>query len=116
MEDEILKEFGIKDFDELNAIEREEYYKILDVVSTSQITIEDFKRHVEAMRHALELTLVDEPEFIHSEILPFLKRPNPKIAQLKARLKNYLLFEAFFARPDQAKQMIEMYKRKAKIK
>ena len=107
--EELLRKHGIKDFDDLNPIEREEYFKILDVVEKSKVTLEDYKRHITTMRQSLEVSLVDEPEYIYSLPLPFLKRPNPKITQIKARLKNYLLLEALFDRPERARQMLEQY-------
>lgn len=114
--EDFLHSLGIKDFDELNAVEREEYTKILEVVQTSQVTLEDYQKHVRLMRQSLEMSIVDEPEYIHSALLPFLKRTNPKLLQLKARLKNYLLLEAFFDRPERAKDMLDMYKKRASAK
>ena len=111
--EELLHQAGIPDYDSLNAIEREEYHKILEVVEKSQVTLEDYKKHIRLMRQSLESTLVDEPEYIYSLPLPFLKRPNPKIVQIKARLKNYLLLEALFERPDRARDMLEMYTKRA---
>ena len=103
------------DFDKLNILERDSYLKALEQVASSQITLDDFKRHISAMRQAVERALVDEPDYIYSSPLPFLKRQNPKVAELKARLKNYLIFEGFFDRPDQAKAQLDMFKKRLKM-
>lgn len=112
--DELLKAVGISDYDELNAVEQETYRQMLDQVQNSQITLEDYKKYIKAMRQSLEVSVIEEAEYIHSPILPFLKRKNPKAEQLKGRLKNYLLLEAFFDRPEKAQEMLEMYKKRAK--
>lgn len=104
------------DFDSLNILERESYLKTLELVESSQITLEDFKKHIKAMRVAVTKSLVDEPDYIYSEILPFLKRKNPRLDELKARLKNYLIFESFFERPEQAKATLELYKKRLEVK
>ena len=114
--DDYLNESGEVDFDKLNTVERDEYLKMLKLVQSAQITLDDFKKHIKHMRAAIEITLVDEPDYIYSDLLPFLKRPNPKIAQLKARLKNYLIFENFFDRPDVAKATLEGYEKKLGLK
>lgn len=107
-----MAEINDIDFDKLNSIEREHYLKTLELVETSKITLEDFKKHIHGMRQAIENSLVDEPEYIYSSPFPFLKRSNPKILELKARLKNYLIFEAFFDRPDRAREILETYKKR----
>jgi len=111
MED-YLTESGEVDFDKLNSLEREEYLKMLNLVSGSKITLEDFKKHIKNMRVALESSLLNEPDFIYSLPFPFLKRVNPKITLMKARLQNYIIFEAFFERPELAKQQLDMYKKR----
>ena len=97
---EYLAGLGIKDYDDLRPDEKQEYFKLLEIMQSSAITLDDFRKHVKAMRQSIEAILVDEPEYVYSLHLPFLKRINPRQLTLKARLKNYLLFEAFFDRPD----------------
>jgi len=110
--DEIYTDAGEIDFDKLNPLERDEYLKMLTIVQGSKITLEDYKKHIKTMRQALESALLKEPEFIYSPIIPFLKRYNTNITYIKARLQNYLIFEAFFDRPDLAKAQLETYKKR----
>lgn len=115
MDEELLKD-GAIDFDKLNILEREQYMKALQDVATSQITLEDWKGYISRMREAVEMALVDEPQYIHSERLPFLKRDNPKFVELKMRLKNYLIFERFFMKADAARLQLEMYNKRLNLK
>lgn len=115
MED-ILNQQGEIDFEKLNPGEREEYMKAVELVSSSQITLADFHKHITKMREAVERAIIEEPDFIYSLPFPFLKRHNPKIVELRARLKNYLIFEGFFERPETAKAQLDLYKKRLKIK
>ena len=109
-------EAGEVDFDKLNPLERDEYLKMLEIVEKSKITLEDFRKHIKNMRAAVENSLLNEPDFIYSLPFPFLKRVNPKVAQIKARLQNYLIFESFFERPELAKAQLDMYKKRLGVK
>ena len=110
--EEILESIGVEGFDDLTFEEKKKYEEILDIVDKASITIDDWKKFVLASIEAVERSLVNEPEYIYSLPLPFLKRPNPKIVEMKARLKNYLIFKEFLQRPEKAKQMLETYKQK----
>ena len=114
--EEYIDESGQIDFDKLNAVEREVYLKALKDVASAQITLEDWKKYIIGMRESVENAMLNEPEYIYSEILPFLKRTNPKIAELKARFKNYLIFERFLSKPEKAKQQIDIYNKRLGIK
>lgn len=111
---EILTGVGAKDYDDLNSLEQEEYRKMLEVVESSKITLEDFRKHVKVMRQSVEAAFIDEPMYIYSLPFPWMKRVNPRFEQLRARMKNYLLFEAFFEKPDRARDMLEMYRKRIK--
>src|ERR1035437_6633817 len=113
--DDYINESGDIDFDKLNTVERDEYLKMLNIVQSSEVTLEDFKKFVRSVRESLENTLVDTEDFIYSPIFTFLKRPNPKVAELKARLKNYIVFERFFGRPELAKQALDVYKKRLNL-
>lgn len=114
--EEWLKSLGVNDFDDLREDEKKEYFKWLKLAESSAITLEDVKKHIRQMRMSIEYALVDEQPFIHSEILPFLKRVNPRYQTLQARLKNYLLLETLFDKPQRAKDMLEQYQQYTKIK
>ena len=114
--EEFVTESGEIDFDKLNSIEREEYLKMLTIVQGSKITLEDFKKHVKVMRQSLENALLKEPEFIYSPMFPFFKRYNTNVILIKARLQNYLIFEAFFEKPELAKAQLDQYKKRLGVK
>lgn len=116
MEEEYLTESGEIDFDKLSPVERDEYLKMLSIVQGAKITLEDYKKHIKNMRIALESALLKEPEFIYSPIIPFFKRYNENMTLIKARLQNYLIFEAFFERPELAKQQLDLYKKRLGVK
>jgi hypothetical protein len=100
--DEWLQQLGIKDFDELHEDEKETYFKMLEIAQASHITLEDFKAHVKTLREAVEVALATE------------KLTKMQDVFMKARLKNYLIFESFFDRPERAKKLLATYKARAK--
>jgi len=101
---EILEKAGIKDFDELTEAERESYFHMLEVAESGKITLDEFKKNVKKMRESVEYVLaVDELS------------PNRDLF-LKARLKCYILMEAFFERPERAKEMLEQFGKLARPK
>ncbi len=106
---EWLKGLGVSDFDDLRDDEKKTYFHLLELAENTKITLEEVIKNIRNMRLSVESSLVEENPFIYSKVLPFLKRENPKFARLQARLKNYILLESFFDRPQRAKQMIEQY-------
>lgn len=104
--DETLKRLGVEDYSSLTDQEKETYQGWLRQMS-ADLTASDIRVHIENMQRAVTIELADEPEYIHSKIFPFWKRPNPKNVHLKARLKNYLLLASFLATPEQAREALE---------
>lgn len=104
MLDQLLEQKGIK-YESLNDDEKSIYYNWLDMLQKSQITVDKIKEYVIDMKNAVTRELVDEPE----EIIVFwkLRVPNRKHLFLKARLKNYILFENMLNSPEKARKMIE---------
>lgn len=96
---EILEAAGIKDFDELRDFERETYFKMLEVAQSGNITLDDVKKSVKRMREGIEFALATED------------LSKSKDLYLKARLKNYILLESVFERPERAKEVLEQYKK-----
>jgi len=92
-----LKSLGIRDFDDLRSDEKETYFKMLEIAESSKIDLETVKKHVRDMRMAVEFSLANEKLKKNEDLF------------LKARLKNYLLLENLFDRPDRARQMLEQY-------
>ena len=92
-----LESLGIKDFDDLRPDEKESYFKLLELAEKSKVTLDDFKSHIKKMRVSVEFALATEK----------LNKDEDKF--LKARLKNYILFESLFERPERAKEMLSQY-------
>ena len=101
--DEIEQKFGVK-VEQMNTLEKETYFKMLDDVQKTQLSPEKLREYIIAMRDSVEREIVKEPTF--KRIFIF-KVENPKLIQLQARLKNYMLLEAFLWSPDRAKQALE---------
>lgn len=91
------------DYDQLSAEEKTSYLKLLELEEKSQVTLETYKKYIKTMREAVELELAN------------YERDDRKDIFLKARLKNYLLLEALFDRPNKAKEMIATYTSRIKV-
>jgi len=101
--DDYLKKHDLK-YEELTPDEKTTLYALVDTVQAGQLSIEKFKDTISAMKYGVEQALVDEPEYIYIFIFKVLNR---KHVFLKARLKNYMLLEAFLHSPERAKQALE---------
>ena len=100
---EIEEKFNLK-IDELNSLEKETYFTMEKAVHETQISPEKLRDYIVEMRTSVEKELIDEPEFNRIFIFKF---ENRKQIYLKARLKNYMLLEAFLLSPEKAKQALE---------
>lgn len=100
--DEIMQAMGIKDYDDLTEVERETYHKMLDIAQSAQLSLDDYKSHINAMKQSVEFALSTEKLRKEEDLF------------LKARLKNYILLEAFFDRPERARKMLDQYKKRIK--
>lgn len=94
MLDELLRKFNLK-FDDLSAGERETLFTWVNALQQGQITIEKIKEYLVAMRTSVEQELTT------------VEHNNKQDIFLKARLRNYLLLEAFLASPEKAKAQME---------
>jgi len=99
----IEEKFGIR-IDTLNSIEKETYGKMLKDVQKSQIDQVSLNKYIVHMRESVERELIKEPEFKWIFIFRVFNR---KVILLKARLQNYLLWEAYLVSPEKAKERLE---------
>ena len=90
-----LESLGISSFDDLRPDEKDSYFKLLELAESSKITLEDITKHIHEMRMGVEYSLASD------------KLNSKEDLFLKARLKNYILLEALFDRPERAKQMLK---------
>ena len=101
--EQIEEKFGLK-IENLNPMEKETYFKMVDAVQKTQMTPEKMKEYIVSMRDAVEREIVKEPTFIR---ILLWKVENPNLIKLQARLQNYMLLETFLMSPEKAKQGLE---------
>lgn len=99
----IEEKFGLK-IENLNQLEKETYFKMLEAVQKAQIDHLRLRDYIVTMRDAVEREIVNEPTFIRIFIW---KVENPRLIKLQARLQNYLLLESLLLSPEKAKQNLE---------
>lgn len=103
MIDDILEKFNLK-YEDLTQVERETFLTWLDALQKQQLTIDKIREYTQAMRSSVAEQLINEPEFLYIFIF---KVPNRNQILLKARLRNYILLEAFLSSPQKAKEAME---------
>lgn len=100
---EILQSFGIKDYDNLNSDEQDTLKGWVEKVEKSNITLEDVKNGIIAMRQVLEMEVVN------------VENTGRKDLMLKGRLKNMILIETILIRPERARAALDNYIAGAKV-
>ena len=91
MLDEILEKQGLK-YEDLNPVEKETYNaKVFDLKT---LNVGDVLSHIQDMKNSIALQLTE------------IELSDEKDLMLKARLKNYLLLEAFLTAPERAEKAI----------
>lgn len=94
MMDELLKRFNLK-YDDLTAAERETLGTWLEALDKNQITLESVKTYIASMRDSVEQELTKTGHNHKQDIF------------LKARLRNYMLLEAYLSTPEKARKALE---------
>lgn len=103
--DDLLKKYRPDlTYEQLTLDERNTLHGWLEQLSAKALTVEDVKKHIRVMIGSVEQELSNEPEYI--QVL-FFRFRNDKNILLKARLRNYLLLEAFLTAPERAKEALE---------
>lgn len=92
--DELLQQHNLK-YEDLNSVERETFHTMLESLQKNQLTIEKIKGYIETMRDSVETELTKIGHESKQDIF------------LKARLRNYMLLEAFLTSPEKAKAAME---------
>lgn len=95
--DDLLRQLGFSEikYKDLTPIERETFFKKLDALKQSVLTIEQERDFIAHMRESVEQELT-KPNLSHDEDL-----------FLKARLRNLLLIESFLQGPVRAQKALE---------
>ena len=92
--DTILEKAGLT-YEELTKAERETLNQWMDSLHKSKVSISSVIEYISAMRDAVEVELTKTSNNSRQDLL------------LKARLKNYMLLEAFLATPEKARQALD---------
>ena len=90
--DKILEEQGLN-YEDLNPAERDTYNKAN--FSLKKLSVSDIRKYVTTMKDSVALQLANNDK--HGSDADII---------LKARLKNYILFEAFLLRPEKAEEAL----------
>ena len=94
MLDEILEKSGLK-YEQLTALEKETLNTWMDALQKGQVSIEKVREYIGSMKEAVE-----------QELTKFDLDTNQDLF-LKARLRNYMLLDAYLSTPERAKEQIE---------
>jgi hypothetical protein len=92
--DTVLEKYNLK-YEDLNVAERETLNSWLKALSERKITLESVKEYIAAMRDGVEQELIKVGYESKQDLF------------LKARLRNYMLLEAFLLTPEKAKKALE---------
>ena len=92
--DDLLKKTGFK-YEELRIPEKEKLNEWVTALQTSQVTLEKVREYITSMKEAVE-----------QELTKYDLDPKQDL-YLKARLRNYILLEAFLSTPQRTKEQIE---------
>ena len=94
MLDSLLEKAGLK-YEDLKAAERETLNSWMEALQKNEVSLPKVKDYISSMREAIEQELCKTNNNTRQDIF------------LKARLRNYLLLEAFLSTPEKAKEQIE---------
>lgn len=90
----LLERVGLK-YEELTSAEKETYNNWMEALQKRKVTIPLIKEYIGKMRESVETELTTTTHNSKQDIF------------LKARLRNYLLLEAFLESPERAKKALE---------
>jgi hypothetical protein len=92
--DELLLQFGLK-YEDLTSAEKDTFNSWLMALNENQLSVDRIRDYISAMRDAVEEELTQTKNGSNEDYL------------LKARLRNYMLLEAFLTTPDKARKAME---------
>ena len=93
--DSILEKYNLK-YEDLKPAEKETLNGWMEAIESNQISVEKIKMYISAMKESVEQELTKVGHESKQDIL------------LKARLRNYMLLEAFLISPDKARKAMEL--------
>jgi hypothetical protein len=94
MLDELLERYGLK-YNDLNNLEKETLNTWMEALQKSQLSLEKVKEYISMLKEGVEQELTKSDLGSKQDLF------------LKARLRNYILLDAFLTSPEKAKKQIE---------
>lgn len=94
MLDKILERLGLK-YEDLNQQEKETLQTWIESLQKNRITVESIRKYIISMRESVENELTKSDIGSKQDLF------------LKARLRNYMLLDAFLTSPERAQQQLE---------
>ena len=94
MIDSLLEKIGLK-YEDLSAAEKKTLNTWMEALQKGQLSLEKVKDYITSMKEAVELELSKSDLGSKQDLF------------LKARLRNYMLLDAFLSTPEKAQQQIE---------
>lgn len=92
--DDLLEKTGLK-YEDLNVAERETLQSWMEALGKNQLTLESVKTYIISMKESVETELTKTDLNTKQDLL------------LKARLRNYMLLEAYLSTPEKAKKALD---------
>lgn len=92
--DDILQRYNLK-YEDLNSAERDQLHQWMEDLQKNELTIAKVRTYIENMRDTVEIELSKVDNGSKQDTL------------LKARLRNYLLLDAFLTSPEKAKVALD---------
>ena len=90
----LLEKAGLK-YEDLNPLEKETLHVWVDRLQKGAVSVETVRQHISIMKHAVENDLAKHDLGSKQDLF------------LKARLRNYMLLEAFLSTPEMAREQLE---------
>lgn len=94
MINQLLEKFGVK-YEDLKPAEKETLFAWEEALQKSQLSIEKIRDYISSMKSAVEQELTKSRLGSKDDMF------------LKARLRNYMLLEAFLTTPERAREQME---------
>lgn len=92
--DQLLEKAGLT-YEELTSVERDTLNQWMESLQKSKVSVSNVRSYIASMRDGVEIELTKTTHNSKQDLL------------LKARLKNYMLLEAFLATPEKAKEALD---------
>jgi len=92
--DKILERTGLK-YEDLNTAERDTLNNWLETLNKGELTVQKIREYIFTMKEAVEAEVAKSNLDTKQDLY------------LKARLRNYMLLDAYLSTPEKAKEQIE---------